>query len=445
MQWMCSLHAGFIGFSLVLLGIGAPMIKAQQGGGLKFLNPAGGGQVVYGSLENQKSQDEGMVYMLRQVHSHFGDKPKLGKLVAARDGSSLAAFFTLNDNLQTHQPQSGLVLIESHNGHLNAAVAYDKAERFGKSEPALIRSLMAAWHPAGGSSSGAVSSTRSGQMVTYVTQRLYPATAGDRSITIDLPPLWKITGLGGGSVTAEGPNGEFIGVALIWQNMQRALTPDLFESFVNMSNILRQRNGKPQGKFRLVSQQPLPPGPYTRGRPTMAQFTVDFNDQFGLRKGNARIAFAAAGALFVTESWIPVSVYETEQPMVTKIINTARQNRAVISAEGARDLDRIRQQAAANEIQAKAINERREAQAGQYEQHRQELNARNSQDQQKENDFQAGSLDFQNYVLDRSVIQSTETHDYATTSNKFADAIVSAAPDKFVITTNRALIAKGDF
>ena len=450
--------------ALAFLGMSSVLgVVAQQGGGLHTVSPPTGGQIVYGTLENQKSQADGMIYMLRQVHGHFGDKPQIGKLIQARDGSSLAAFFTLTDKNFSHSQQGGMVMIDTVNGKMMAAVLTDDFKRFPGSEPGMVRTLMSAWHPRGNpigareavvNPGGAAERAAGRQTVTYVTQKLYPATAGDHSITLDLPPMWKITGLGGGQVTAEGPNGELIGVGLIWQNMQRALTPDLFQSYVNMANLIRQRNHKPQGSFQLISQQPLPRTQFTRSNGTMAQFTVDFHDEYGPRKGNARIEAAAAGALFVTESWIPVGLYSTENAMVTKIINTARANTAVISRESEMDMERIRQQAIRNDIQTKSINDRREASNQAYESQRQAFNAAHSSSpadgrqatgNSHFDDIDAGSADMQNYILDRAVVQSTETRNYGTFSDAFADDIVKYNPDKLQITTNRQLLKNGEW
>ena len=65
--------------ALIVATSPAVYARAQgQGGGLHTLNPPSGGVIVYGTLKNQPSQAAGMVYMLHQVHGHYGDKPALG-------------------------------------------------------------------------------------------------------------------------------------------------------------------------------------------------------------------------------------------------------------------------------------------------------------------------------------------------------------------------------
>lgn len=46
--------------------------QPQAGEGLHTIDNPGGGQVVYGTLTGQSSLSNAMVFMLRQVHGHFG-------------------------------------------------------------------------------------------------------------------------------------------------------------------------------------------------------------------------------------------------------------------------------------------------------------------------------------------------------------------------------------
>jgi hypothetical protein len=427
-------------------------VASAQGGGLQSLNPPSGGAVVYGTLENQKDQTTGMVYMLRQVHGHFGDKPALGKLVQARDGSSLAAFFTLTDNNFSHTQQAGMVMIDTVNGQMMAAVLTDDFKHFAASEPGMMRALMTAWHPASGSGRAASPNQGGSQTVFNASTRLYPATAGDHSVDITLPEGWKVTGMAGGSVTAAGPNGEFIGAALTWQGMSQLMSRDLFRSYVNMANAIRQRAGKPQLSFQLTSQTPLD---RSGGGGIIAYFIVDAHEGAGPCKGVAQISPWAGGALNVTETWIPVNLYDAEQPLMVKIVNGAHPNQ-VFSAENAANTERIRQTGIRNQNQTNAINARSDASAASYESQRQSFNTRNnvggttqangnyqSTGNAHMDDINAGSEDMQNYILDRGVVQSTSTGNYATFSDNFADDLVKNNPDKLVSTTNRQILANG--
>jgi hypothetical protein len=432
-----------------------PLARAHgQGEGLHSLNPPSGGAVVYGTLENQKDQTTGMIYMLRQVHGHFGDRPALGKLVQARDGSSLAAFFTLTDNNFTHTQQGGMVMIDTVNGQMMAAVLTDEFKHFAASEPGMVRALMTAWHPASSNGGAAYSNQGGSQTVFNASTRLYPATGGDHSVNINLPQGWKVTGMAGGSVTAAGPNGEFIGAALTWQGMSQLMSRDLFLSYVKMANEIRQRAGKPQLTFQLTSQTQLDGN---SGGGIIAYFIVDAHEGAGPCKGVAQISRWAGGALNVTETWIPVRLYDAEQPLMVKIVNGAHQNE-VFSAESAANAESIRQTGIRNQNQTNAINARSDASAASYESQRQAFNNRynvggitqaNGNYQATGNaqtdEMNAGSQDMQNYILDRGVVQSTSTGTYATFSDNFADDLVKNNPDKLVSTTNRQLLANGQY
>ena len=117
--------------STLLLGVAAVMIPclAQQAGqsGLTTVNNPTGGQFVYGSLPGQSSKKDALVFMLHMVHTHFGDKPLIGKLLQSRDGGSLATFFTLNAQTMGGRPLAGLVIISTpRNGTPQAAVLYQE-------------------------------------------------------------------------------------------------------------------------------------------------------------------------------------------------------------------------------------------------------------------------------------------------------------------------------
>jgi len=103
---------------------------------------------------------EAIVYVLRQVHSYFGDRPEVGKFFQSRDGSSIATFFTATARKQGDKTDSGLVDRGlGRRGSASAAMLYDEKARFGTTEPAMMQALSLAWHPAGGVSSQATAST----------------------------------------------------------------------------------------------------------------------------------------------------------------------------------------------------------------------------------------------------------------------------------------------
>ena len=131
---------------LLLVGLAFPTVARADGDdGLTTINNPGGGQIVYGPLTKVSSLKDAMVYMLRTVHTHFGDRPQIGKFFRARDSHSIATFFTVNEKRRAGvTPVSGLVII-SDGSPPAAAVLYDDSARFRKTAPAMIQKLGEVW------------------------------------------------------------------------------------------------------------------------------------------------------------------------------------------------------------------------------------------------------------------------------------------------------------
>jgi hypothetical protein len=432
--------------------------------GLKTVDNPGGGQFVYGTLTGQTSRTDALVYMLHMVHTNLGDKPVLGKLLQSRDGSSLATFFTLTATTAGNKSIAGLVIISMPDkGAPQAAVLYDDAKNFPSSEPAMMKSLTAAWKGSlGGMSPSANDAGQSGQSApSSATPQLYPATAGDRSAMIKMPKSWKIDAVSGGALIAEGDRGEMVFMGIIYQNIinpqspmgQRLIsgpmasrgpkvvcpiTSNLFTNYVCVFNQTRHNNGKPQGSFNFLGATPQPGSPQSSVQPIVARFTVDFNDGMGLRNGSAYLSFmmppnpqAASWAMMASMSNIPQKHGSAVDPTLKAVVESYSQNAAVIAKEGAADLNRIRQQGLANQAQADAINQRRETSAAAFDQHNADI------------DWQ--SKINQNYILDRSVIRDTADTVHATTSNNLAEALVKSNPNKLEYVPNQQLIRGVDY
>ncbi len=163
---------------------------------------------------------------------------------------------------------------------------------------------------------------------------------------------------------------------------------------------------------------------------------MDFNDGAGPRKGSARIGVLATRgaptwAMTVSMTNIPVQYFDAENATMLAVIKSYSQNAQVIGREGAADLARIHQQALANQAQADAINQRRESNAQAFDTHMANL------------DWQSKVT--QDYILDRSVVKATDFDGTATVSNKFADSLVKANPNKFEIVPNAQLIQGRDY
>ena len=467
------------------VGIAACQSRPQQssqpaaGGDMKIVDNPGGGQFAYGSLTGEGTKVDAVVYMLRKVHDHFGDKPQVGKFFQSRDGNSLATFFTLNAKNMGGQPISGLLIVTMPGkSSPQVAVLYDYANRFEQTEPSLLKALSAerggTARPIGASSEaenppraqGGGGGNRGG-----VPERLQMATGGDRSAVVGLPAGWRLTGVAGGQLTAEGPHGEMAGLGLLYQGivdprngggqgmagggfsgrpqLVASLTADLFPAFVSITNQVRRNMGQSQGTFNLISERQLSPdgGPVA---PVEAKFSVDLHDGLGARTGTARIgAIHVAGlptwAMTVSTSNLPERYAEQEAATMTAVINSYSQDRRVIAQESAGDMGRIHQAGVIADIHAKAANDRFTASKQGFEGHMQDLNQRSGDFDQHMGNIDWSSKITQDYILDRSVVRDTEYDAHATVGNKFADALVKGNPDRFEIVPNQELIRGIDY
>lgn len=97
--------------TLALLAVGFGAAAQQSGsssGGFKTVDNPGGGQYIYGPLTGRGTLSEAVVYMLRQVHSHFGARPEVGKFFQSKDATEIATFFAVTDQKHDNKPMQGL-------------------------------------------------------------------------------------------------------------------------------------------------------------------------------------------------------------------------------------------------------------------------------------------------------------------------------------------------
>jgi hypothetical protein len=271
---------------------------------LKIVDNPGGGQFVYGSLNGQSSQADAMVFMLRQVHGHFGEKPQVGKLLRSRDNTSMAIFFTLNAKLQGGKPMAGMVIVSMPAGRTpQAAVLYDDSNRFATTEPGMVKALTSAWQKSGVAGTSAQNGNAAGDQGGAVA--LSRASGGDGSASIGLPAGWHITRVSGGALIAEGPHHEIVSQSLFFQGIVDprrqqnqfsgfgrstgngspvvcALTRDLFTAFTCIIAQTRRNQNMSAASFTLISQRTLNEQGVVP--PVEAIYKVDYHDGVGPRR-----------------------------------------------------------------------------------------------------------------------------------------------------------------
>ena len=461
-------YLSLIALPALLLVSTAAGASAPSSDSLKMIANPGGGEVVYGPLTELHATSGAMVFMLKQVHGHFGEKPTLGKFFRTNDSDSTAVFFNVTDRLRGNKPIAGLVIVSvPKSGVATAAVLYDEAARFAKTEPAMMKSLNAAWHDAAtnGRQNTSESSASVGANDGTRPQPLHTATAGDRSASIGLPEGWQLTQVAGGSLRAEGPNGEAVFLGMLFQgirdpsSMQRgymnggnglvaSLNGDLFTAYASIMNQMRQARGLGPVTYKLLQEQPVSaPG---EGRVILAMMELDIHDGKGPRTGSVRLGAvyfngAPTWALSVNGSQAPKTVATQVAPTIKAMVASYSTNAAVIGAEQRTAMNRVQADAAAAAAQGKALDARREASNSSFDAHMQSIDRTNAGFNSHSDDIDRSSKVFQDYQLDRSVVRDNDYSERGTVSNNYADALVKANPDRFQIIQNQDLIRGQDY
>jgi hypothetical protein len=422
----------------LLLSLSTISVPAQQPASsrsnFKVVETPGGGQYIYGPITGKGTMPDALVYMLRQIHTYVGDRPEVGKFFQSREGSTVSTFFTATAKTRGNLPIAGLLIVSrAADGSASAAVILDERSHFGTSEPAMMKSLLAVWHPIGGDSGGESPAVAHPHGPAALTQ----TTGGDRSASISLPAGWKVTSVASGTLTATGPNGEMVALGMLYQGF--AMGPDLFENFVNISNQHRRKNGLPPSTYTLTSKTNVP------GNAIQVMYNVDLNDGVGLRKGSVRLGLWGPGAMSVDGSNIPARFADEENPTLLAVIRSYKQNEQMMAQQRQGAMNRVQADAARAQAQAAAINARREASTAAFDQHMNGLNAQSSSFDSHMDDIDRSSKINQDYILDRSAVRDNENAERGTLSNSYADSLVRSNPDRFQIVPNQDLIKGKDF
>jgi hypothetical protein len=464
---------------IVALGMAASKAQAavsQPGNGLTtIVNPAGG-QVVYGPITHTTSLRDAMVTMLSYVHKQFGDRPQIGKFFVNKGNGSVGTFFHLTAKSQGGKPVAGMVIVSLAQGSTDgvAAVMYDDAGRFAKSEPALVQKLNAAWQKdnaklvslareSGARQSGGGIVTRgNGPGGIFGTNE--PATASvplhlakspDNSGSIGLPDGWHVTGGSGGSLLAEGNHGELIRMGVLVGNIYDPHTPqgaqmlnymskgstasyacsyslDLISDFLCVTNQYRQRQRLSPMAVNVISSR-LSPQDSTQGAFLVEMDTHDGKGPYlsSLRLGVKRMG---PGSWIMTEYEvrIPKPYANDEWSTAAGMIMSYRQNEAVIRGETVEVINRINREAAAARQLADAKSKANDAHNAQVE--------ATWDEQARQNKA------FENYTLDYAVLHDPQTGgSYGRADYPTAEALVTAAPDRFQYANTQDLLKGIDY
>ena len=351
---------------------------------------------------------------------------------------------------------------------------YDDAARFRKTQPAMMASLNKAWQAENtqrvaqgrsGSGGGAYAGNNFGNGPGGVfgvniapdqslSQPLHLATVADNSASIGLPAGWTISGGGGGTLHAEGPHGESLHMGVINGNnydpqtpqgaqminyMRRGSTPftacpmssDLMADFQCVSTQNRKRQNQPPIRLRVVSSKF---DPQNRMEGAFLAET-DFSDGKGAYMTSLRLGAKRMGPgnwmLTVGAANVPKALAEQEWPTIHAMIMSYRQNSAVIQQQTAQIISQINARAEANRKLADAKAEANYAHNKQIED--------NWDVQAKENKA------FENYTLDRAVVQDNEIPAHGTFDYPTADWLVKSDPNRFQYVATQDLLKGIDY
>jgi hypothetical protein len=419
-------------------------------------NP-GGGKIVFGPLTGMQSLQQGMIYVLHTVHGHFGERPQVGKFFQARDGQSIATFFHLME--QTHGPTpkavSGLVIVAMREGGSPAAaVLYDDSARFPETEASMVKTLTDAWRSASkGAAARAPSNSAQPQGAAHGghagAQPLTPTTGGDHTASISLPVGWRLGGVKQGRLSAQGPNGEMVDFAMVFNVRDQTggghpgrgmplvypRSGDLFQAFVSVTNQMRRNMRAPEAAYNLIQARQIPP-PRGGARAIQAAFEVDFHDGKGLRTGTARVVASyprnlPTWTLDISASNMPKTVADTEGPTMVAILDSYTQDAGRIMQQAHDYVEKGRQNMAQQQIKMK--------------QHMADIDRHGQAFDEHMDSIDRQGKAFQNYIFDRTELQDSERRERGAIGNADADALIKADPGRFQAVPTQDFISGVDY
>ena len=416
-------------------------VRAEDG--LKTINNPGGGQIVFGPLPDETSMQHAMGTMLHTLHGHFGSRPQVGKFFQTPAKDSIATFFTLTATSLGGRRVAGMVIVSMPRGTKPAAaLLYDDADRFGKTLNPMLKTLNEAWH-----TEAAKSAPTSPSPGTHgpegVAQPLRQTGFPDNSGSIGLPAGWRITSAGGGAVHVAGPHGEEVHLGGMFQQIYDPRSPqtrgmldylnkahrpyfvcpyggDLVRSWMTVAQQAHQQNNTPAPTFRTTSGRNIQPSPYESAA-VLVLGELDMNNGKGPLLASVKIGAmkptGAQWALNINIVGAPKQYADEEWPTLVAMVNSYRQNGAEIQRQTNIVIQNIHDIGAAATARAEATSK---------------ANDRHNADVEARWDANAKyNESFENYQLDRVVIQDNERNERGTTGYQWGDALVRSNPERF--------------
>jgi hypothetical protein len=430
----------------ILLCIAACSCYAHAENGLKVIDNPGGGQVIYGPVVNQTTPQGAMIAVLRYLHTHFGDRPQVGKIFQARDGQSFGAFFLVTAKSQGNKPLAGLVLVSMPRGaQPAAAILYDDSSRFAKTEPVLFRKLTEAWKR--DATQPASANAAAPGNIPPLTPTRFP----DGSGAVNLPTGWRVSFASHGSAKIDGPRGESVllsnTVGPIYdprnpyvQSRMRYANPNNHLFFCATSDALDTylcalRHVAPQVSFQLKNSRAIPPQ-RRAVQAVLIDADIDRHDGKGPQSCELGLSITAITqmgdrTLGINGTCAPQALAAQEQPTLKAIYDSYTMNGQVVSSEFAADQARSRAAGNNAKIAANQAHATEDARSAAFQAHMDNIDR--------------FSKSFQNYQLDQTELQDNNLNARGAVPNSLADALVKANPDRYQIVPTQDFLKGSDF
>jgi len=441
------------------------------------INPAGGGQIVYGAVAGAATQAAAMAKLLHSVQAQCGEKPQIGRVFQFRGTNSVGVFFSVTSHAQGTRRLAGLVIASAVGpDQVEAALLTDDAARFGKTVNPMLMELFGAWHPDDSTATAQAASSRSA--ASDPVPALHKVTLPDQTASVGIPAGWQVDPKsGGGTMLIHGTQGEVVILNSMFlaqdpngpafRNTQRmGMRPmqgmiifpanaDLVKNFAQIIQHLSRAKGFIPASLKLdyVEQVAPPPGSSFQGeRCALATGQIDPDgrgmqrmfrmlcatppDPYGdfsfldyvayFPRTEAGQANAIAAAIFssfqVDMALVTRRAQAEAAPHIARLRQVDAAQRQAVQANTARIVGNIKQIGANATARMNAVQAANDAQHARWNAG-QEANARNVQG-------------FSNYLLDQTVVQDNNmygngTVGHGTLWNTTADALVKADPNRF--------------
>jgi hypothetical protein len=413
-----------------------------------------GGTIIFGTVEGANTPPAAMGFILKQLHNKYGERPVVGRVFKVKNTASDAVFFTLTPHVATMKPVAGMLLVSNAPGHVEAALLSDDAARFGTSINPMLQTLFTNWRPGGKSLQPSTpnrqDANRSEAEDSSPVAPLRPYRLQDGSAMVMLAPGWQVAPQsGGGTILAEGPNGEKLALGFPYgahdprdprtQQMQRfAMSPagrnttyahnlyapygaDLGRTFADLNQQAGRVGAPAVAPVQVTQVQPLSSnggahcaflaGTTSGGEP------LQFEGTFCQGPPDSSAGFMNLANL----SFAPAQFAARDRATLRAMLGSFQVNQSIVNGQAGAlakpTIDAIHE--IGRQVDARiAVSDQQNAEIkSSFEAHN------DAMDRQ--------SQGFSNYMLDKSVIRNTETGAHATAWNNTAATLVESNPSHY--------------